>query len=113
MTMTKFLFYIFFCMSVMASHGGTLLLGEKRVDLDLNGFELGESRTAKNRKTYYVAAKLPGTEINFLITAEYNHQILDSALLREQWWKMDKKKSAVQYLYQKLHIWKVCDSRMG
>jgi tetratricopeptide (TPR) repeat protein len=78
-------------MSVTASHGGTLLLGEKRVDLDLNGFELGESRTAKNRKTYYVAAKLPGTEINFSITAEYNHQILDSALLREQWWKMDKK----------------------
>ncbi len=88
--MTKFLFIIFW-MSVMAAHGSTLLLGEKRIDLDLSGFELIESRTAKNHKTYYVAAKLPETGINFSITAEYNHQILDSTLLREQWWRIDKK----------------------
>jgi len=89
--MTKKLFIIFFCMSVMAAHAGTLLLGEKRIDLDLSGFELIESRTAKNHKTYYVAAKLPETGINFSITAEYNHQIFDSALLREQRWRIDKK----------------------
>ena len=91
MIMIKILVFTFFCMSVMASYAGTLLLGEKRLDLDLNGFELNESRVAKNRKTYYTAAKLPGTGINFSITAEYNHQILDRALLREQWWNIDKK----------------------
>ncbi len=90
MTMIKILFILFLCISVTASHASTLLLGAKRIDLDLNGFELVESKTAKNRKTYYVTAILPGTGINFSITAEYNHQILDSAILREQWGRTDR-----------------------
>ena len=90
MTMTKILFILFLCISVTASHASTLLLGAKHIDLDLNGFELVESKTAKNRKTYYVTAALPGTGINFSLTAEYNHQILDSAILREQWWRTDR-----------------------
>lgn len=81
---------MFICLSVTATPAGTLLLGAKRVDLDLNGFELVESKSAKNRKTYYVTAILPGTGINFSLTAEYNHQILDSAILREQWWRTDR-----------------------
>ena len=90
MTMTKILFILFLCISVTASHASTLLLGTKRIDLDLNGFELVESKTTKNRKAYYVTAALPGTGINFSITAEYNHQILDSAILREQWRRPDR-----------------------
>jgi tetratricopeptide (TPR) repeat protein len=107
--MNKFLIIIFFSMSIMASHGSALLLGEKRIDLNLNGFELSESKTAKNRKIYYAAAQIPGTGIKFSITAEYSRQIFDSVLLREQWWSIDKKNPLIKtcvrnYGYDKFAI---------
>ena len=89
--MIKYLLTLVICVLAVVSWGSSLVFGEKRIDLNLNGFELNESKVTKNRKTYYICATMPGTEIKFSISAEYNRQFTDSATLREKWWDVAKK----------------------
>lgn len=89
--MIKYLLTLILCVLAVVSWGSSLVMGEKRIDLNLNGFELNESKVTKNRKVYYIYAVMPGTDIKFSISAEYNRQFSDSATLREKWWSVAKK----------------------
>ena len=91
--MIKYLLTLVICVLTVVSWGSSLVFGEKRIDLNLKGFELNESKVTKNRKTYYIYAVLPGSDIKFSISAEYNRQYTDSATLREKWWSIANKQS--------------------